>query len=163
MLMTETNGSSPPSRTSATDKAERLLADLDALSAELEAERVQLVEKIRGIEVLQAKLRGGRETDTRGPGPSDSRTAGPGPSPHRNSGPIEGTIPALLMSIVSKAPGGMTSKDVIAAATKKRPKLKPNDVLAGLYRLHRKKGWLRAEGPKGSMRYFVAETKEVTT
>jgi hypothetical protein len=66
------------------------------------------------------------------------------------------------MSIVDKAPG-VTSKQIIAAAQKKRQKLTPRDIFATLYRLEHVKGRLRAEGPRGGKKYFLAEPKEVAT
>jgi hypothetical protein len=147
--MDETNGTRPPRSGSVLDDLKRLMAEYNELRAELYRERADLLERIRQIDVAIERF----ESD-RGPpkGAAESSAPRAVPAADRTE-----TIPGLLMSIVRKSPDGMTSKEVIAAAVKRRPKLKSNDVLAGLYRLSRKKHWLRTEGPKGAMRYFVTE------
>ena len=62
------------------------------------------------------------------------------------------------MSIIAASPS-IVSRDIIAAAQKKKPKLKPRDVFANLYRLEHKRGLIRTEGPKGSKLYFLVETE----
>jgi hypothetical protein len=148
--MSETNGTAAPSNGSALDEAEELVAHADDLRARLLSLRADLSAQIGRIDSMLAKLPGAPVQTLGGTSADDMFPDLPVRIERTD------TVPGLLMSIVSKAPGGLTSREVIAAAQKKRPKLKANDVLAGLYRLHRKKGALRAEGPKGSMRYFVA-------
>jgi hypothetical protein len=155
--MDETNGTSSRPACSALDEAEELVAQAGDLRTRLEAERAELTAKIRRIDSMLAKLPGDRTEGGRGTGAAGLGLAGLPATIERTD-----TIPGLLLSIVAESSSGMTSREVIAVVKKRRPKVKPNDVLAGLWRLHRKKGSLRADGPKGSMRYFVADPEEVS-
>lgn len=141
-------GSIDVPKSSALAEAEELVQQAADLRDRLQSERSEYAAKIRNIDAMLAKL----------PGQEAQKPHG------APSGPIHGqtntkTIPGLLLAIIAASPG-ITSKDVIAAAQKKRSKLTPRDVFANLYRLHRVRHMIRAEGPKGSTRYFLTEPSE---
>jgi hypothetical protein len=152
-MATPTNGSAQAPSETALAQAEALVAQADDVRSRLHRERQEHMAAVAQIDAMLGRL----------PAKTAARVSpATAPKPQRGSAISRAkTLPDVVLAIVRETPGLTSTAIVEATLGLHRRGVKAPDVHASLWRL-KKRGTLRVEGERGSLRYFAVEAEAAT-